>query len=123
MSYEIRMSENGRYIICRVTQSITVELAREFTIALDQLSRSQRIKRFLVDVRGAPNVASVFQNFDFANKDMADLGLQRDVRSAILVGVNDHSHDFVETVTQNAGYGVLVFDDEAAAIAWLEALT
>lgn len=123
MSYEIRMSENGRYIICRVTQSITVELAREFTIALDQLSRSQRIKRFLVDVRGAPNVASVFQNFDFANKDMADLGLQRDVRSAILVGANDHSHDFVETVTQNAGYGVLVFDDEAAAIAWLEALT
>ena len=123
MSYEIRTSENGRYIICRVTQSITVELAREFTIALDQLSRSQRIKRFLVDVRGAPNVASVFQNFDFANKDMADLDLQRDVRSAILVGANDRSHDFVETVTQNAGYGVRVFDDEAAAIAWLEALT
>ena len=51
---------------------------------------------------------------------MKRLDLQRDVRSAILVDSGDHSHDFVETVTQNAGYVVRVFDDEAAAIAWLE---
>lgn len=123
MSYEIGISKNGRYIICRVIQPVTTDLARQFTIEMDQLSRARKIKHFLVDVRGAPNVASVFQNFEFANQDMAGLDLQRGVRSAILVDPDDHSHDFVETVTQNAGYGVRVFDDEAAAIAWLEALT
>jgi hypothetical protein len=42
------------------------------------------------------------------------------VRPAILVDPHDNSHDFVDTFTQNAGYGVRVFDDEAAAIVWIE---
>ena len=122
MNYTLGISKNGRYLICRVNSLVTLEVAREFTMALDQLSRDRRVKRFLVDVRGAPNVANPFQNYGFANKDMAGLDLQRDVRSAILVDPADHSHDFVETVTQNAGYGVRKFTDEGAAIAWLEAL-
>jgi recombination DNA repair RAD52 pathway protein len=120
MSYQVEIAKNGRYLICRVSRPVTTDLARQFSMAMDQVSRAHNIKRFLVDVRGAPNVATVFQNYEYANKDMGSLDLQRDVRSAILVDCDDHSHDFVETVTQNAGYVVRVFDDESAAIAWLE---
>lgn len=121
MSHEVSISDSGRYLICRVTQPITIETALAFSTALDAASRAHGIKRFLVDVRNAPNLANAVQNYHFANTDMAALGLQRDVRSALLVAPEDHSHDFVATFTQNAGYGVRLFRDEAAAIAWLEA--
>ncbi|NCU00181.1 hypothetical protein [Candidatus Macondimonas diazotrophica] len=90
-------------------------------VALDAARRAHGIKRFLVDVRNAPNLANTVQNYHFANADMTALDLQRDVRSAMLVALWDHRHDFVETFTQNAGYGVRLFRDEATAIAWLEA--
>lgn len=51
---------------------------------------------------------------------MAEPELHRDVRAAILVDATDRKHDFVETVSRNAGYNVRVFDDEEAAIAWLD---
>lgn len=121
MSHAISISDCGRYLICRVSKPITIETALAFSMALDAASRAHGIKRFLVDVRNAPNLANTVQNYHFANTDMAALDLQRDVRSAMLVAPWDHSHDFVETFTQNAGYGVRLFRDEAAAIAWLEA--
>lgn len=120
MGHEISIAGNGVYLICRVTEPITMEVARAFTTALDAASRAHGIKRFLVDVRVAPNVASVLQNYRFANIDMSEMALQRDVRSATLVAPDDHSHDFVETVSRNAGYGARPFRDEAAAITWFE---
>lgn len=119
MSYTITISENGQYIICRVTGSMTVEIAREFTREIDSISRAKHIKRFLTDVREAPNVSNIFQNYEYAYKDMLDLELQRDIRSAILADTADTTHDFIETVVRNAGYNVRVFHDESAAIAWL----
>jgi hypothetical protein len=89
MSYTITISENGQYIICRVTGSMTVEIAREFAKEIDSLSRAKNIKRFLTDVREAPNISSVYQNYEYAYKDMIDLKLQRDVCSAILADTAD----------------------------------
>ena len=120
MNYKISVAENRRYIICRVIGPMTVDIARQFTEALDRLSRSSKIKRFLIDARNAPNISGVLHNYTFARRDMKNLDLQRDARSAILVDPDDESHDFVETVTQNAGYNVRVFDDEAAATAWVD---
>ena len=96
-----------------------MDIAREFTVELDRLSRSLKIKRFLSDVRHAPNALSTFENYDFAYKVMPELNLQRDVRAAILAAPADKTHEFVETVAVNAGYGVRVFYDEDAAIVWL----
>lgn len=119
MSYTIAISENGSYIICRVIGPMTVEIAQEFAREMDNLSHAKNIKRFLTDVREAPNVSSVNQNYKYANQDMKGLKLQRGVRSAILVDPADTTHDFVETAVMNAGYNVRVFRDERAAIAWL----
>jgi hypothetical protein len=84
MGYSISLSENKKYIICRVTGKITLEIAREFTKELDQLIRSIKVKRFLTDVRDAQNALSTLEKYDFAYRDMAEMNLQRDVRSAIL---------------------------------------
>jgi hypothetical protein len=119
MGYSISLSKNKKYIVCCVTGEITLDIAREFTKELDRLSRSLKIKRFLTDVRDARNALSTFEKYDFAYRDMTEMNLQRDVRSAILAGPTDKTHDFVGTVTQNAGYGVRVFYDEDAAIGWL----
>lgn len=114
MSYTITTSENGKYSICRVTGEITVDVARQFYKELNRLSRALNIKRFLNDVRDASNALSTLENYDFAYKDMSELKLQRNVCAAIRVGPGDRTHDFVETVTQNAGYNVRVFRDEEA---------
>ena len=120
MNYTITTSDNGKYLICQVSGEITVDLAREFTKELNRLSRTLNIKRFLNDVREATNALSTLQNYNFAYKDMAEMNLQREACSAILVGPADKSHDFVGTVTQNAGYNVRIFHDEGSAIAWLD---
>lgn len=120
MNYQISVSNNNSYIVCTVSVPVTLELARDYTRAMDELSRAQDIKRFLVDVRSVPNVISAAENYTFANEDMKNMDLQRDVRSAILVDPDDKSHDFVETVILNAGYIVRIFHEEAEAISWLE---
>jgi hypothetical protein len=119
VSYSIGLSEDGSYLICRVTGPMTVETAREFTQKMDRVSRETGVNRFLSDVREAPNVSGTLENYRYAYKDMPELDLRRDVRAAILADPADHSHDFAETVVQNAGYNVRLFHDEEAAIAWL----
>lgn len=120
MSYTIGLSQDGQYIVCRVKGRMTVDIARASAKEIDRLSRATKIKRFLNDVRDAPNVLGTLENYDYAYRDMRELDLQRDVRSAILADPADRSHDFVETVAQNAGYNVRVFYDEDTAIAWLK---
>ena len=119
MSYNITISENRNYIICRVTGTMTVRTAKEFAKKMDSLSRAKNIKRFLIDAREAPNISTTYQNYKFAYKDMNDLNLQRDVRSAILADPADFSHDFPIMAQQNAWFNVRIFHDEDAALAWL----
>ena len=119
MGFSIRVAESRKYIVCRVLGPFTVDYARTFTIELDRISRAEKIKRFLTDVRYVFNNSSTTENYRFAYEDMPRLDLQRDVRAATLASPGDRSHDFIKTVAQNAGYNVQLFFDEAAAVAWL----
>jgi hypothetical protein len=119
MSYSVSLSENANFINCKLEDPITLEHAKEFALEVDRLSRATGVKRVFTDVRGAPNVLSVFQNYDFAYKTMEALQLQRDVRAATLTDRTDSTHNFAETVIRNAGYNMRLFKDEEAAIAWL----
>ncbi len=119
MEYSIEIADNGKYIICRVNAPLTAELANTYTPELDRMSRDMGIKRFLLDVRNSRNVLSTVDNYDYAHKEMKEMDLQKDVRSAILTAPDDHSHDFFEIAGQNEGYNLHIFRDEEAAIAWL----
>lgn len=120
MSYEISLPENRKYVYVRVTEAITIELARRFSKDSAVLGRKHNLNRFLFDVREARNVARTLLNYQFVHKEMAALDLDKAARSAILVSPADKSHDFVETLARNAGYNVRLFTDAAAAIGWLE---
>ena len=119
MDFEVRVIDEGGYLLCRVYRPVTISLARRFARAVDELHRQSGIHVFLFDLRGAPNTASVLDNYEYAYEDMAAMNLARNARSALLVDPDDHSHDFPETVMRNAGYIVRLFTDEAEAIAWL----
>jgi hypothetical protein len=120
VSYEISIAENGKYVRVKVTAAITTELARQFSIDASSYGAKNDLKRYLFDVREARNVASTLLNYQYAHKEMADMKLDKTARSAILVSPADKSHDFIETLSRNAGYNVRLFTDEAAAIAWLD---
>ena len=79
MGFSIRVAESRKYIVCRVLGPFTVDYARTFTIELDRISRAEKIKRFLTDVRNAANISSTTENYRFAYEDMPRLDLQRDV--------------------------------------------
>ena len=99
---------------------MTTDLAGQWYADLEERNRSLDIKRFLFDVRSANNVSSIIENYLFAYEGSASLDMPRDVRSAILISEEDHSHDFIEVTFRNAGYNVRIFTDESSAVKWLE---
>lgn len=96
------------------------DIGRQSGVAAAQLANERNIKNFMFDVRSAPNVQSVIDDYTFAYEEMAALGFPSGSRSALLISSDDKSHDFIETAFRNAGYLVRIFTDESLAISWLE---
>ncbi len=120
MAIELSIAESRKYIICRVTEPITATFAREMAVQIQKFAEDAGIHSRLVDVRESQNVSSVAKNYDLAYRDLDGLQVARASRAAVLVSPHDSSHDFAMTVIRNAGFNVRKFNDEAAAIAWLE---
>jgi hypothetical protein len=63
------------------------------------------------------NAESVLEKYKFAYQNMQqETGINRHARVAMLVSPEDHSHDFVETVSRNSGLDVTLFRDREEAI-------
>jgi len=120
MNYSISISDNGKYIIVKILDSVTSELARLFSEDAKNLGNEKGIDRFLFDVRQSPNINSVLRNYIYVYSDMEKLELSKTARSAILTNPDDESHDFIETLSKSAGYNVRLFNNEKLAIDWLE---
>jgi hypothetical protein len=120
MSYSIEISENENYILILAKSDITVEMARQWTSELVELSNKSGITNYLFDARKRKNISNVTENYNFSYKDVGLLNYDKTHRSAMLVDPDDHSHDFVETTMINAGYNAKIFHDESEAIKWLE---
>ena len=123
MEYEISIPKNGDYISIKVNQPVTADLGRRFAVDAARLAKEQNIKKFLCDVRNAPNLQSVSEDYFYANTEMDQFGFSKATRSALLVNPDDRSHDFIETAFRNAGYNVKIFTDESAAISWLNEIS
>jgi len=117
MSYTIKPSEDGKYIILKHWGEITSEMAMQRNLEAHALGTKLGLTRHLVDVTEARNVDSITKTYKFAYDDMQiPPGINRTARVAVLVSPDDHSHDFVETVTRNAGLDVTLFRNREAAI-------
>jgi len=112
MPYTIAPSDDGRYIVLKVTGPITRRLSMEQNVEAHALGRKLGIHRFLVDVTESTNTDSVIEGHAFAYEDMKRTeGIDRAARVATVVRPGDHSHDFIETVARNAGLDVTLFTD------------
>jgi hypothetical protein len=117
MSYSIKPSEDGNYIILKHWGEIDRKLTTQRNLEAHALGAKLGIKRHLVDLTEARHVDTVMNTYDFAYKDMQFLpGIDKKARVAVLVSPDDHSHDFVATVAINAGQNVKLFRDREAAI-------
>ena len=120
MSYAICLSEDEKYIVTKHWGEITSEVVIERTLEAHALGEKLGITRHLMDVTEAKNVDSATKTYKFAYEKMRGLaGINMNARVAVLVSPADHSHDFAETVTRNAGQDVTIFRDRELAIAHL----
>ena len=120
MEYEIKLSESGNYINVKIFKEMTTEKGQITAIESKKLADQHKLKKFLYDVREAPNVESPGSNYNFAYKGMPKLGGERETKVAILTSPKDESHNFLATVMMNAGYNVQLFFSEDEAVKWLE---
>ncbi|PKO16363.1 MAG: hypothetical protein CVU39_08340 [Chloroflexi bacterium HGW-Chloroflexi-10] len=111
MSYRIYPSSDGKYIIQEVEGDYYRKRALELNIEAHAIARGLGINRFLVDLTQARNVDSIYESYEFSYEDMQIEEIDQSARVAVLVDIDDNSHDFIETVSRNAGSDVTLFRD------------
>ena len=112
MEYSISKSDDSNYIILKVVGEFTANSFMKCIIEAHALGKEMGIHRYLVDATNARNIDSAFGSYKFAYHDMKNTeGVNPLARVAGLVSPDDHSHNFVETVSTNAGMFLKLFTD------------
>jgi len=120
MSYEITPSEDHQIIVIKVTGEINRKTAMRQNREAHALGKELGINRYLVDLKEARNTDPIVDQYNFAYEDMAKAeGIDRSAVVAVLVSEDDRTHDFIVTVTRNAGLNVSLFTDREKAMAFL----
>ena len=119
MAVDSYISDSRKYLICRVTEPVTMELIYVMIRQLNKLANETGINSRLIDARGMPNMLSVAANYDLAYKDMDEMRIDRSTKVASL-RLPGEGEDFATTAIKNAGFNLHSFVDEAEAIGWLE---
>ena len=119
MEYQIAVSQDGPWMELTVYVPVTVDLEKRITTDMREATEAHNLKDIFTDVTRVPNVAKTFEQYRFAYHDSKQLGLPRDSRIAVLTSPEDSSHDFAETVLQNAGFSCAFFQDKSEAYDWL----
>lgn len=116
MECSIAVSEDRNYIVLTVVGDFTAGEFMTCIVEAHTLGMERGIHCYLVDATRARNVDSAFGNYKFAYHDMkATAGIDPQARVAGLISPDDHSHDFVETVSANAGMFLKLFTELDAA--------
>jgi hypothetical protein len=120
MSCAITVAPGNTHILMIVTGEITRALALKYNTEAHRMAAPLGITRYLMDLTSCVNTDTVTSNYEFAHQDMKHLpGIDRAAVVAVVTNPHDDSHDFIRTVTRNAGFNVTFFTDRAAAQAFL----
>ena len=120
MNYTITPSIDGMFIILKVKGNITRKTAMQMNLEAHALGKQLHVRRYLVDATEAKNTDEPLDDYEFAHWDMRQMeGIDKQARVAALVSPNDHSHDFMETVSKNAGLHLKLFTDPDEAKRYL----
>lgn len=120
MSHSITVSPDSKYIILKVIGNIDRQTGMVYNLEAHKIGKLHGINRYLSDFTECRNTDSVINNYSFAYDDM-NTNEEIDVTAvvAVVVSKDDHSHDFIETVTQNSGLNLTLFHSKQAAIDYL----
>jgi hypothetical protein len=86
------------------------------------IGRRAGLHKYLEDLTDSRNVESVLGNYQFANHDMMEADVDLAAIVALLVHPDDHTHDFIETTSRNAGLNVTIFRNRHEAVQYLTGL-
>jgi hypothetical protein len=111
MTYSIKASNDERYIIVKVVGTISRQLALAYNLEAHALGKELDISKFLLDFRECKNTDTVLRNYKYVYEDMQNPGINQSARTAMLVGPDDHSHDFIEALFRDAGADFTMFHD------------
>jgi hypothetical protein len=119
VDHEIRVSDDGTYVILRVIGP-TGRHRMAQVVAAHAFGAERGIHHYLVDLTEAFNVESAIDDYEMANKDFPAAPLvNRFARVAGLTKPGDRSHDFLAMVLRNSGNLIEMFDDLASAEAYI----
>lgn len=118
MEYEISRVAGEPFLLVTLHVDVTRALVLEFAQAASAEAGKLGLPGVLVDVRQSRSAEAVFGQYTLA-RDLLNADVDPRLRVASVVSPEDHSHDFVETVTRNRGFNVRLFTDMEAAKAWL----
>jgi hypothetical protein len=121
MGQNIYKPEEENFLVLKIDGIMNRKIAKQYFDEAHRKGIELGINKFLYDLTNATNTESNMDNYLFANTDirnMEDIDLNTYV--AMVVSPNDHSHDFIETVSRNAGLNVTLFRDYSKAVEYLK---
>jgi hypothetical protein len=116
MNHNVSVSNDRKYIVLKATGIINRLLVIQYFIEAHTLGKQEGINRYLVNFTECRNTDTVLRNYTLAYQDMKDPRIDQGARTALLVSLHDHSHDFLETLLRNSGHDVTLFHDHELAV-------
>ena len=120
MAYSLNIEEDHSFITMFVIGELTNEIIMDQNVAMSKLAAESGIDKILVDATKARFIGSILDQYDYANNYMTTSNdVSRLFRLVLLVDIDDHSHDFIETLSRNNGFDITIFRDREKAIEYL----
>jgi hypothetical protein len=115
-SYSVKISDCSTYIYVDVNDIVTPEIAQNFTTESHQLGFDNKIFTFIMDFRGARNMAPPKNNADFAKNRPKTIIEDFKLNLHFIIDKVDKSHDFVILLFRNRGLKLHVHHDLEPAL-------
>lgn len=109
MTYSVKAYPKKSFILIKVRGGVTRDSALIYTLEAHTPGKKTGIKHYLLDLRKTRNIETAFDNYDWAYKDTNNPEIAKTACLAMIVRSKDHSHDFIETFSRNAGNNVTLF--------------
>jgi heme oxygenase len=121
MPHRIYLSDDSTYVILEQSGKVARKLQLKYNIEAHKIGKEHHIKKYLMDVIHARNTESNIENYQFTYEDLRRANeIDKTAIVALVVDPEDHSHDFIETLSINSGLNVTLFRDKAKAIEFLK---
>ena len=120
MAYAITKPDQKNYILLKITGVSDRASTIKQIVEAHEFGNELGIRHYLVDVTESQNGRSVMEDYALAYEDLGeDPRINRFAIVAVLVSPDDHSFDFFEVASKNAGWLLQLFRDEGDAVGYL----